>query len=316
MFFKRKDFLSLKDIGAQEILYILNTAETMKIVLRQANKSAPHLRGKSVIILFYEKSVRARMSYELAARYLSANVVDMTLTYALEEAGGLIEMGNLIDQMGADFIVIRHPMSGSAQLLAKHTRAGVINAGDGFNENPSQSMLDLMTIKTQKGGFEGLKVAIIGDVAHSRVTRSNMWALLKLGAEVTLAGPPTLVPGEWAKFGPRITYSAAEAVSGADVIMAVNLHDRGAGGKYLPSVSEYKSFFEIDATLMKLANPGAIIMHPGPVIKDVEISSQMIESVQCMSNDQIANGVAVRMALLFLLSVSDAGSFKKGAAPE
>ena len=315
MFFKRKDFLSLKDITADEILYILNTAETMKIVLGQANKKAPHLRGKSVIIMFYEKSTRARMSYELAAQYLSANVVDMTLAYALDEAGSLMEMGNLIDQMGADFIVIRHPMSGSAQLLAKHTRAGVINAGDGFDENPSQSMLDLMTVKTQKGAFEGLKVAIIGDISHSRVSHSNIWALLTLGAEVTLAGPPTLIPVEWAKFGPRITYSAAEAVTGADVIMIVNLHESSMCAKFIPSVGEYKNLFGIDGKLMKLAKPDAIVMHPGPVRRDIEISSQVADSAQCLSNDQIANGVAVRMALLFLLSVSDAGSFKKEAPP-
>ena len=170
MFFKRKDFISLKDISSEEILHILNAAETMKIVLHQANKKAPHLRGKSVILMFYEKSTRARMSYELAAQYLSANIVDMTLTYALREEGNLIDMGNLIDQMGADFIVIRHPMSGSAQLLAKHTRAGVLNAGDGFNENPSQSMLDLMTIKTQKGGFEGLFESFVdGNVVFFRI---------------------------------------------------------------------------------------------------------------------------------------------------
>ena len=311
MFFKRKDFISLKDISAEEILYILNTAETMKIVLHQANKKAPHLRGKSVILMFYEKSTRARMSYELAAQYLSANIVDMTLTYALGEAGNLTDMGNLIDQMGADFIVIRHPMSGSAQLLAENARAGVINAGDGLNENPSQSMLDLMTIKTQKGGFEGLKVTIVGDIEHSRVTHSNIWALLKLGTEVTLAGPSTLIPDEWAAFGPRITYDAADAVRGADVIMVVKIRDMDTYGKYLPSINEYKNLFRIDERLLKLAKPDAIVMHPGPIGRGIELSSQVIDSLQCLSNDQISNGVAVRMALLYLLSLSDAAVFRR-----
>ena len=311
MFFKRKDFISLKDISAEEILYILNTAETMKIVLHQVNKKAPHLRGKSVILMFYEKSTRARMSYELAAQYLSANIVDMTLTYALGEAGNLTDMGNLIDQMGADFIVIRHPMSGSAQLLAENARAGVINAGDGLNENPSQSMLDLMTIKTQKGGFEGLKVTIVGDIEHSRVTHSNIWALLKLGTEVTLTGPSTLIPDEWAAFGPRITYDAADAVRGADVIMVVKIRDMDAYGKYLPSINEYKNLFRIDERLLKLAKPDAIVMHPGPIGRGIELSSQVIDSHQCLSNDQISNGVAVRMALLYLLSLSDAAVYRR-----
>ncbi|MDR1560110.1 MAG: aspartate carbamoyltransferase catalytic subunit [Clostridiales bacterium] len=306
MFFKRKDFISLKEISAEEILYILNTAETMKIVLSQANKKAPHLRGKSVILMFYEKSTRARMSYELAAQYLSANIVDLTLAYALGEAGNLIDMGNLIDQMGADFIVIRHPMSGSARLLAEYARAGVINAGDGLNENPSQSMLDLMTIKTQKGGFEGLKVTIVGDIAHSRVTHSNIWALMKLGTEVTLTGPTTLIPDEWAEFGPRITYNAADAVRGADVIMVVKAREMENLGQYLPSMNEYRNLFKIDERLMKLAKPDAIVMHPGPISRGIELSSQVIDSPQCLSNDQIANGVAVRMALLYLLSLSDA----------
>ena len=316
MFFKRKDFVSLKDISAQEILYILNTAETMKIVLRQANKKAPHLRGKSVIIMFYEKSTRARMSFELAAQYLSANIVDMTLTYALDEVGNLIDMGNLIDQMGADFIVIRHPMAGSAHLLAKHTRAGVINAGDGFNENPSQSMLDLMTIKTQKGGFEGLKVTIVGDITHSRVTHSNIWALLKLGTEVTLTGPPTLVPDEWGMFGPRITYDVKEAVKDADVIMVVKVHDLNSAARFIPSFNEYKNFFKIDEALMKLAKPDAIVMHPGPISRGIELSPEVIDSNQCLSNDQIANGVAVRMALLYLLSINDSAMYSQQGAAE
>ncbi|MDR2648579.1 MAG: aspartate carbamoyltransferase catalytic subunit [Clostridiales bacterium] len=311
MFFDRKDFISLREINAEEILYILSTAETMKIVLRQANKKAPHLRGKSVILMFYEKSTRARMSYELAAQYLSANIVDMTLTYDLGEENSLADMGNLIDQMGADFIVIRHPMSGSARLLAEHAHAGVINAGDGLNENPSQSMLDLMTIKTQKGGFEGLKVTIVGDIAHSRLTHSNIWALLKLGTEVTLVGPPTLIPDEWAEFGPRITYNTADAVRGADVIMVAKVRDADVGGQYLPSINEYRNLFKIDERLLKLAKPDAIVMHPGLVGRGAELSSQVIDSHQCLSNDQIANGVAVRMALMYLLSLTGAGSYAR-----
>lgn len=303
MVFQRKDFISLKDISAEEILYILNTAETMKYVLGQKNKKAPYLQGKSVILLFYEKSVRARLSYELAAQYLSANIVDMTVTNGDKSGSNLIDMGHIIDQMGGDFIMIRHPMSGSAELIANNVSAGVINAGDGLNENPSQALLDLLTIKMEKGSFVGLKVAIVGDVAHSRVTRSNIWALLRLGVEVRLAGPPTLVPDEWERFGLRIYYDVREAVKDVDVILTLKMKVERQYGSLLPSFHEYKNFFKIDHSVLKYAKSDAIVMHTGPVNREIEISSQIIDSRQCLINDQVANGVAVRMALLYLMSL-------------
>jgi aspartate carbamoyltransferase catalytic subunit len=217
-------------------------------------------------------------------------------------------MGNLIDQLGADFIVLLHPMAGSAQLLAEHTNTSVINAGDGLNENPSESLMHLMTIKSQKGPITGLKVVIIGDIQHSRVTHSNIWALVKLGAKVTLAGPPTLISDEWKKFGLDITYNVQEAVRDADVIMVVKIHEPKECGLYLPSMNEYRNFFKIDEELMKLAKPDAVIMHPDPIDRGIEVSSQIIDSTQCLTNDQIANGVAVRMALLYLLSVHRRGA--------
>ena len=178
MSFIKKDFLGLKDMSADEISHILATANTMKYILSQKSKKSPHLQGKSVIILFYESSARAKLSFELAASHLSANIVDMTSSIQGQEGVDLQDMGQLVDQMGADFIILRHTMAGAPALLAKNVGASVLNAGDGFNENPGQSLLDLMTIKEQKGGFEGLKVAIIGDIIHSRVSKSNMWALL------------------------------------------------------------------------------------------------------------------------------------------
>ena len=180
MAYSRKDFISLLDINDEEILYILETAETMKYILNQKNKKAPYLQGKSVIILFYEKSVRAKLSYELAAQYLSADIVDITVSKVSDQYETINDMGRTIEQMGGDFIICRHPMAGSAKFLSENVHASVINAGDGINEDPSQSLLDLMTIKNQKGSFKGLKVAIIGDVAHSRVTRSNIWQTIRI----------------------------------------------------------------------------------------------------------------------------------------
>ncbi|MDR3091988.1 MAG: aspartate carbamoyltransferase catalytic subunit [Clostridiales bacterium] len=302
--FERKDFISIKDISAEEILYILDTADIMKFVLSREKKKAPHLSGKSVILLFYENSVRARLSYEMAARFLSANVVEMNVTTEENSGGNLLEMGKLIDQMGGDFIVTRHSMSGAPGLLARNCAASVINAGDGLNENPTQSLLDLLTIRNHKKGFKGLKVSIIGDVANSRVTRSNIWGLLKLGAEVSIAGPATLIPPGLAEYGVRVCGSACEAVSGADVIMALRMKREGHYSALLPSYAEYKGLFKIDMNLLQYAKEDVIVMHPGPINREIEIASPVIESRHCYVDDQITNGVAVRMAVLYILSLN------------
>ncbi|WP_317367106.1 aspartate carbamoyltransferase catalytic subunit [uncultured Tyzzerella sp.] len=303
MIFKRKDFISLMDISAEEILHILDTAETMKHVIGKKNKKSPYLEGKSVIVLFYERSVRAKLSYELAAQYLSANIVDIVVSETNNRYENLHEMGRTIDQMGADFIICRHPMSGSAKFIAENVNASVINAGDGINENPSQALLDLMTIKNTKGGFKGLKVAIIGDVESSRVTRSNIWGLLKLGADVCVSGPPTMIPRHFEKFGVKVYYDPKEAVKDADVIMTLRLQDEKSYGSKLASFNEYKSFFKLDETLLSYASKDAIVMHPGMPHKSIEISTSILESTRVLMDDQITNGVAVRMALLYLLSL-------------
>ncbi len=240
MVFKEKDFFGMRDLTSEEIRYILSTAETMKYILNQKNKKSPHLQGKSVIILFYEPSARAKLSYELAAQHLSANVVDMTMaTNVYQEK--LQDMGQLVDQTGADFIILRHPMAGAARLLAQSVSASVVNAGDGFNENPGQSLLDLMTIKEQKGGFKGLKVAIIGDLIHSRVCKSNIWALTKLGADVCVSGPPTLLPPDIEKFGVDVYYDARKAVTNADVILTSRMKTETRNKNLVPSLTEYSS---------------------------------------------------------------------------
>jgi len=301
MVFKEKDFFGMRDLTAEEILYILSTAETMKYILNQKNKKSPHLQGKSVIILFYEPSARAKLSYELAAQHLSANVVDMTMaTNVYQEK--LQDMGQLVDQTGADFIILRHPMAGAARLLAQSVSASVVNAGDGFNENPGQSLLDLMTIKEQKGDFKGLRVAIIGDLIHSRVCKSNIWALTKLGASVCVSGPPTLLPSDIEKFGVDVYYDAKKAVAGADVILTSRMKNETKNKNLVPSLTEYKHFFRVDENLLHYAKPDTIIMHPGPIQRGIEISADVIDSKRCIINDQIANSVAVRMAMLYILS--------------
>jgi aspartate carbamoyltransferase catalytic subunit len=301
--FKRKDFVGLKDLSAEEILNILETAETMKFVLSQNNKKVPYLNGKSVIMLFYEKSIRAKLSYELAAQYLSANIVEITVTDRDERHSNIRDMGRTIDQMGGDFIVCRHPMSGSAKFLSERVKASVLNAGDGINEDPSQALLDLMTIKDIKGRFEGLNVVIIGDVAGSRVARSNIWGLTTLGANVAVAGPPTMIPTDIDKFGVKVFYDIREAIQEADVIISLRLQREEKYGSKLPSFNEYRNYFKLDSTIMQYAKDDVIIMHPGSPDTRVEISSEIVESKNCILDDQITNGVAIRMALLYLLSM-------------
>ncbi|MDR1689611.1 MAG: aspartate carbamoyltransferase catalytic subunit [Clostridiales bacterium] len=302
----RKDFIALKYMSADEILHVLDTAETMKYLLDKKNKKAPHLNGKSMILLFYEPSVRTRLSYEMAGQFLSASVVNMEVSTLPENGGNLKEMGPLIDQMGVDFIVIRHPMSGSAELLAKYSKASVINAGDGLNENPAQSLMDLLTIRSHKKDFKGLKVTIIGDVAHSRVSRSNIWGLLKLGASLTISGPPTLIPPGIEEYGVKVCKDAREAATGADVIMSLRLKSERQQANLMPSQNEYRNFFKIDEEMLKCANKDAIVMHPGPINRGIEISTKVIESERCLVDDQITNGVAVRMAQLYILSLGNA----------
>ncbi len=299
---RKKDFFGLRDMSAEDIRYILGTAETMKYILNQKDRKTPHLQGKSVIMLFYEQSARAKLAYELAAQHLGASVIDMTNSVHSIQKESLQDMGQLIDQMGADFIILRHSMAGAPKLLASCVEASVINAGDGFNENPGQSLLDLLTIREQKGDFAGLKVAIIGDLLHSRVSKSNIWGLTKLGAEVCVSGPPTLLLPDIEKFGVRLYYDARETVNNADVILTTRMRMEKQDKTLLPSLDEYKRFFRIDETLLRYAKKDAIVMHPGPIQKGIEISPGVVDSRQCIINDQIANSVAVRMAMLYILS--------------
>ena len=307
MAFSRKDFIGLQDVTKEEILSILETAETMKYVLSQKNKKAPYLNGKSIVMLFYEKSVRAKLSYELAAQFLGANIVDMTVSDDGDRHTNINDMGKTIEQMGGDFIICRHPMSGSTKFLAERVNASVINAGDGINEDPSQALLDLMTIKNIKGGFEDLKVTIIGDVAGSRVAKSNILGFIKLGAKVCVSGPPTLISPNIEDFGVKVFYDVRQAVQDADVIMGLRLRNESEYDSKIPSFEEYKSLFKIDSKVLSYAKSDAIIMHPGSPDRRVEIDSHIVDSNRCITDDQITNGVAIRMALLYLLSMGRGG---------
>lgn len=303
MILKSKDILGLKDLSVSEIEYILETARTMKYILTTKNKKTPHLQGKSIITLFYENSTRTRLSFELASKYMSASAANISASSSSVSKGEtLIDTGKTIDMMGADVIIIRHPMSGAPALLAKNVNASVINAGDGMNEHPTQALLDIFTITEKKGSLKGLKIAIIGDIYHSRVARSNIWGMTKLGAEVTVAGPSTLLPPGIEKMGVKVFNTVQEALLDADVVIGLRIQLERQKKALFPTVREYAKFFGLDDKRLKLAKEDVLVMHPGPVNRGVELSTSVVDCPQSAINEQVTNGVAVRMALLYLLT--------------
>lgn len=306
MILKSKDLLGLKDLTSEEIEHILNTARTMKLIVTYKNKKTPHLQGKSIITLFYENSTRTRLSFELASKYMSASAANVSASSSSVSKGEtLIDTGKTIDMMGTDVVIIRHPMSGAPHLLARNINASVINAGDGMNEHPTQALLDMFTIIEKKGSLKGLKVAIIGDVYHSRVARSNIWGMTKLGAEVCVAGPSTLLPPEIEKTGVKAFNTVQEALIDADVVMGLRIQLERQKKGLFPSIREYSRFFGLDEKRLKLAKEDALVMHPGPVNRGVELSSSVVDGDKSLINEQVQNGVAVRMALLYLLTRRD-----------
>ena len=300
---KSKDILGLKELSAEEIGYILDTAKTMKYAITSNIKKTPHLQGKSIITLFYENSTRTRLSFELASKYMSACSANISASVSSVSKGeSLIDTGRTIDRMGTDVIIIRHPQSGAAELLAKHVGASVINAGDGMNEHPTQALLDMFTMREKLGSLKGLKVAIIGDIYHSRVARSNIWGLLKMGADVSLAGPATLLPPGIALTGAKVFCTVQEAILDADVVMSLRMQLERQKKALFPSVREYSRLFGLDEKRLKLAKKDALIMHPGPINRGVELTSAVADNERSVINEQVTNGVAVRMALLYLLT--------------
>ena len=298
-----KDLLGLRGVSAAQIKEILDTAAQLKPVLMTKSKKTPHLQGKSIVTLFYENSTRTRMSFELASKYMSAAAANISASASSVAKGEtLLDTGRTLDHMGTDVIIIRHPMSGAPHLLARHVRSAVINAGDGMNEHPTQALLDMFTMREKKGEIKGLKVAIIGDVMHSRVARSNIWGLNTMGAEVVLAGPPTLMPYDLEAMGVKATTDVDEALRGADVVMGLRIQRERQQSGLFPSVSEYSEFFGISSKRMELPARDAIVMHPGPVNRGVELNSDVIDADYSFIDEQVTNGVAVRMALLYMMT--------------
>lgn len=300
---KQKDFLGLRGVPGEEIDEILNTTELMKHILLQNHKKTPHLQGKSIVTLFYENSTRTRLSFELAGKYMSASASNVSASSSSVAKGEtLLDTGKTIEMMGTDVLIMRHPLSGAPHHLAKHLKTSVINAGDGTNEHPTQALLDMFTIKANKGKIQGVKVTIIGDVLHSRVARSNIWGLSTMGADVRIAGPPTLLPVGLESLGVKVCRSIEEAIEGADVLMVLRLQKERQQRGLIPSLREYSTLYGINNRRVELAEKDVIIMHPGPMNRGVEISSDVADADNSFINEQVTNGVAVRMALLYLIT--------------
>lgn len=301
---RSKDLLGIRELTREELIGILDHAAEMRKIVVSGDKSQNQaLIGKSVQTLFYENSTRTRTSFELAAKYLGASTVGVAAASSSVAKGEtLIDTGRNIAAMGTDAIVLRHPSSGAPWLLAKNVPCAVLNAGDGLNEHPTQALLDMLTIRRNKGGFEGLKVAIVGDILHSRVARSDLWALDKLGAKVTFCGLRTLLPREIEQLGfVTVTSDIREALKGADVVIALRIQlERQAAGLF-PSLGEYRAVSGLNPQNIKLAKKDVIVMHPGPVNRGVELTSSLMDSSCSHITEQVTNGAAVRMAVLDLL---------------
>ncbi|MHB1042548.1 MAG: aspartate carbamoyltransferase catalytic subunit [Eubacteriales bacterium] len=299
----RKDLLGLKQVEAKEIGLILDTAAPMKGIIKRQIKKVPTLRGRTVATIFYEPSTRTRTSFELAAKYLNADTVSIAAaTSSITKGESLRDTARTITAMGADVVVLRHPMAGAAELLARAVRATVINAGDGAHEHPTQALLDLFTVQEKKGRLKGIQVAVIGDILHSRVARSDIWGFTKMGAGVRVAGPATMLPPGLDRMGVTVCTRVEEALEGAEVVIALRIQTERQQEGLFPGLKEYARLFGINKERLALAAPDAVLMHPGPMNRGVEITGEAADSGQSSINEQVTNGVAVRMALLYLLT--------------
>ena len=305
---QHRHVLDLDDFTPEEIELVLQTTDAMHEILARPIKKVPTLRGKTLVTLFYEASTRTRSSFDLAAKNLSADVINLAASSSSVTKGEcLVDTLETLESLGADIVVMRHPYSGAPYIAARQIKAHIVNAGDGWHAHPTQALLDLYTIKKHKDNFKGLKVTIVGDIKHSRVARSNIWGLTRKGAEVTLCCPYTLLPkglddpqGQFPVVS--IQPDINKAVSGADVVMALRLQRERQQGGLLPSIREYANLYQITNERLNKASPDAIMMHPGPVNEDVEIASSVAHGPKSVINEQVTNGVAVRMALLYLLA--------------
>lgn len=299
---KSKDLLGIKDLSVEEIKLILDTARSMKEVISRPIPKVPTLLGKHVVTLFYEPSTRTRTSFNTAAKVLSANITNVSISSSSVTKGeNLIDTVKNLEVMGLDCIVIRHSMGGAPHLAAKNCNASVINAGDGFNEHPTQGLLDIFTMIEKKKNVKGKKVLIVGDISHSRVARSNIWGLKKLGAEVVVVGPPTMIPEGIEETGARVSYKFDEEIKDADFINMLRIQRERQEKGLFPSVEEYAKLYGLNNDRMRQAKKDVIVMHPGPINRGVEITSDVADGPYNVILEQVTNGVAVRTALLFLL---------------
>jgi aspartate carbamoyltransferase catalytic subunit len=302
MKFDKKDLLDMESLSAEEIQLILDTADSLKEISTRPIKKVPTLRGKTVVHFFYEASTRTRTSFEIAAKRLSADTVSISKsTSSIVKGETLADTARNLQAMNPDAIILRHSAAGAPHMLSRLVKSAVINAGDGMHAHPTQALLDMMTIREKKGHLGGLKVAIIGDIAHSRVARSNTVGLLKLGAQVTLAGPPTMIPKGVEILGAPVTYKIREAIEGADVIIMLRIQKERQQAFLFPSEREYAQYYGLTRESLTAAKDDALIMHPGPINRGVEISPEVADGPYSVILDQVANGVAVRMAVLCLL---------------
>jgi aspartate carbamoyltransferase catalytic subunit len=317
--FKIKHLLGIRELSAEQIVHLLDTAETFRDISKREIKKVPALRGRTVINLFFEPSTRTRTSFEIAAKRLSADAVNISVsTSSVSKGETLLDTARNLQAMAPDCIVIRHSSSGAPYHLARVCDAAIVNAGDGAHEHPTQALLDALTIREHKGRFDGLKVAIIGDVLHSRVARSNIYLLSKLGASVAVAGPGTLVPAEFAGLieqGVRLERRIEDAIVDADVVMILRVQRERQTDAFFPSMREYAVHYGLHLNHLNLAAPDAIVMHPGPVNRGIEISSEIADGGRSLILDQVTNGVAVRMAVLYLLAGTGGADAETKAEP-
>jgi aspartate carbamoyltransferase catalytic subunit len=298
-----KDLLSIDQLSVEDINLILDTAEALREVSARPVKKVPTLRGKTIINLFFEPSTRTRSSFELAEKRLSADILNFSAsTSSVSKGETLLDTARNLESMAPDIIVIRHESAGASHMLGRECRSSVVNAGDGMHEHPTQALLDALTVRTVKGRLDGLKLAIVGDISHSRVARSDTILFHKMGADVWVCGPPTLIPWEFARLGARITGHIDEAIEDADVIMMLRLQHERQNEAFIPSTREYYNFYGLTRDRMKLAKKNTIVMHPGPLNRGVEIDSDVADAEYSVILNQVANGVATRMAVLYLLS--------------
>jgi len=300
--FNHKNLLGMDQLSVSDINLILDTADSLMEISSRDIKKVPTLRGKSIVNFFYEPSARTKASFEMAAKRLSADTLSLSATdSSMVKGETLIDTARNLQAMNPDIIILRHSSSGAPHLLARYVNAGVINAGDGMHEHPTQALLDLFTIKKKKGRIKGLRVVIIGDIAHSRVARSDIIGLRKMGAEVTISGPPTMIPVDVESLGVKVILDPVKAVKNKDVIMLLRIQLEGQNKVLFPSLREYAIFFGLNKQLIKGAKKDVIIMHPGPINRGVEITGDLADGPFSVILDQVSNGVAIRMALLYLL---------------